>query len=127
MKKAAVVSIILSLALCLFISGCQSNLHQVSVDTEHVSECKGNLYQVHVDAEHVSECKMKSGYRCGEEVTIQLDTITEHYYKVFADGVEVPQDNEKTNMESTYFIFIMPDHDVELVIEDHDVDIPFAP
>ena len=110
MKKAAVVSIILSLVLCLFISGCQ-----------------GNLYRVHVDAEHVSECKMKSGYRCGEEVTIQLDTITEHYYKVFADGVEVPQDNEKTNMESTYFIFIMPDHDVELMIEDHDVDIPFAP
>lgn len=107
MKKAAVVSMILSLILCLFISGCQSN-----------------LYRVNVDAEHASRCKIESGYKCSDEVTIQLETITEHYYKVFADGVEVLQDDEKTNMEYTYFTFIMPDHDVDLIIEDYYVDIP---
>ena len=109
-KKAVVVNIILSLILCLFISGCQSNLHQVSVD-----------------AEHASQCKIESGYVCGDEVTIRLETITEHYYKVFADGAEVLQDDEKTDMEYTYFTFVMPDHDVDLIIEDHYVDIPLPP
>ena len=125
-KKAVVVSIILSLILCLFISGCQSNLHQVSVDAEHASD-QSNLHQVSVDAEHASQCKIESGYVCGDEVTIRLETITEHYYKVFADGAEVLQDDEKTDMEYTYFTFVMPDHDVDLIIEDHYVDIPLPP
>lgn len=110
MKKAVVVNILLCLVLCLFLSGCQNN-----------------RYRVNVDVEHASKCKIDSGYKCGDEVTIRLETITEHYYKVFADGVEISQNDEKTNMEYTYFIFTMPNHDVDLIIEDHDVDIPLAP
>ena len=110
MKKALVVHTLLCLALCFFLTGCRSDRYRVRVDTEHASQCE-----------------IESGYECGDEVTIKPETITEHYYKVFADGAEVLQNDEKTNAEYTYFIFIMPDHDVDLIIEDHYVDIPPAP
>ena len=110
MKKAGVVNILLCLVLWIVLSGCQSN-----------------RYRVHVDIEHASQCKTESGYKCGDEVTIKLEAITEHYYKVFVDGVEVLQNDEKSNMVYTYYTFIMPNHDVDLIIEDHYVDIPLAP
>ena len=130
MKKKRLVILILSivglLVACVF-AGCsgKENSKETS-DTEHeykdISE-----YKVTVDAEHEALCDVGQYYRAGEEVTVKLPTVTEHYYALYVNGEEQQMDHGRSDMEYTYFTFVMPDSDVSIVIEDHSVDIPEAP
>lgn len=111
MKKTVfAVFTVLCLLVPAFLYGCRNDSHTVSVDEEHERICI-------FDSE-------TGKFASGDEVRFKLETVTEQYYSVFADGVEVYPDIEKSDITYTYFSFTMPDHDVSLVIEDHDVDIP---
>ena len=61
----------------------------------------------------------------GEKVTIELETITEHYYVLYVNGVEQSPDETGTNDWSvTCYTFSMPAENVIITIEDRWVDIP---
>lgn len=68
------------------------------------------------------ENTLKSSYAEGEEVTIKLETITEHYYVLYVNGVK--QYAASYDMYYTYYTFTMPAEDVVVKIEDHWVGIP---
>jgi len=68
------------------------------------------------------ENTLKSSYAEGEEVTIKLETITEHYYALYVNGVK--QYAASHDMYYTYYTFTMPAEDVVVKIEDHWVGIP---
>ena len=67
---------------------------------------------------------LKEEYAPGEEVIIKLYTITENYYTVTANGAEIEMDRDTSDMEFTYFKFIMPQEDVSIVIQENPVTIP---
>ena len=68
---------------------------------------------------------LKASYRMGEKVTIELETITEHYYVLYVNGVEQSPDETGTNDWSvTCYTFSMPAENVIITIEDRWVDIP---
>ena len=69
--------------------------------------------------------ELKASYRMGEKVTIELETITEHYYVLYVNGVEQSPDETGTNDWSvTCYTFSMPAENVIITIEDRWVDIP---
>ena len=71
---------------------------------------------------------LKENYSAGEEVVIQLPTITEHYYELYVNGVKQEPDNPVSDdWTYTYYTFTMPNEDVIVRIEDKWVDIPEAP
>lgn len=105
-----IIALVLCLVLTLSMIGCGDKKHNVIIDSQHTSECEVN-----------------TSYLSGEEVSIKLPTITEHYYRLFANGNEILMDMEQSDMIFTYFVFTMPDEDVEVVIEDHWVSIPYSP
>ena len=65
---------------------------------------------------------LKKEYAAGEEVTIQLETLTEHYYVLFVNDVEQTETSIDQNI--TCFTFTMPSEDVLIKIEDRWVNIP---
>ncbi len=69
--------------------------------------------------------ELKSNYQAGEEVTIQLGTVTEQYYILSVNGEE--QQQTYADMNYTYFTFAMPGEDVTIIIDTVSVDIPSAP
>ncbi len=74
------------------------------------------------DYEIVNE--LKEAYSAGEEVTVQLPTITEHSYVLFLNGAKRDMDLARSDLEFTYFVFPMPEEDVLVEIEDRWFDIP---
>lgn len=71
---------------------------------------------------------IKETYLPGETVLIELGTVTEHYYVVRVNGVQLsPDETVSEDWTSTYYTFIMPNKNVMIEIEDRWVDIPLAP
>ena len=56
-------------------------------------------------------------YAAGDEVTIQLATVTEQYYIVYVNGTEIPRDDDASDMEYSFYTFTMPAEDVVVKIE----------
>lgn len=69
--------------------------------------------------------ELEGSYLAGEKITIQLETITEHYYVVTMNGITLPQ--TESSLEYTWFGFRMPDEDVVISITQKGVDIPPTP
>lgn len=112
MKRKLVFTIaVLTIILACALVGCNST----------------KKYKVTVDAEHASDCEVGHSYSAGEEVSVKLPTITEHYYSLYVNEELQQMDRERSDMGYTYFTFTMPDCDVEIRIEDHSVEIPEAP
>jgi len=90
--------------------------------------CTQPRYKVTIVDNYPIINELKSSYAAGEEVTIQLATLTEHYYELFVNGVEQEMDMELSSWDAyTYFTFTMPKEDVLVTIKDVSVDIPEAP
>ncbi|MBQ7864386.1 MAG: hypothetical protein IJ353_07985 [Lachnospiraceae bacterium] len=93
-----------------------------------MTACKQkNTYKVELAGNRRIENELKDAYEAGEKVTIQLGTITEHYYRLYVNGVEQKMDRDASGMMYTYYTFIMPSEHVTVKIEDCYVDIPDAP
>lgn len=84
--------------------------------------CVKREFSVEFADNYPIENEVKATYRAGEEVTIQLGTITEHYYCLYVNGVEQNADRDRLY---TYFTFDMPSKDILIEIEEHYVDIPY--
>ena len=69
--------------------------------------------------------ELEDSYLAGEKITIQLETITEHYYVVTMNGITLPQ--AESSLEYTWFGFRMPEEDVVISITQKGVDIPPPP
>lgn len=69
--------------------------------------------------------ELEDSYLEGEKITIQLETITEHYYVVTMNGITLPQ--AESSLEYTWFGFRMPEEDVVISITQKGVDIPPPP
>ena len=126
MEKQRLLMLNLSVATLLIILscvlvGCSGAVNSNdTVDDEHE-------YEITVDAEHASICDVGQFYPAGEKVIVKLPTVTEHYYSLYVNGEEQQMDHDSSDMEYTYFTFVMPDCDAAIVIEDYSVDIPEAP
>ena len=92
-----------------------------------ITACSLHKYKVEIANDYPIANELKSSYAAGDEVTIRLDTVTEHYYILSVNGVRQDQDRSASDMMFTYFTFIMPAEDVLIEIEDRWVDIPAAP
>ncbi len=89
--------------------------------------CSEKKYKVEfADADRIVN-ELEEAYAAGEEVTIQLETITEHYYVLLVNGEAQEMDMDASDLMYTYFTFTMPAEDVVIEIEGHSVDIPEAP
>ena len=89
--------------------------------------CNQAKYKVEIADNYEISNKLKNAYSAGEEVTIRLETITEHYYVLWVNGIEQEPDRDSSDMMFTYFTFTMPNEDVLIEIEDRWVDIPDPP
>ena len=69
--------------------------------------------------------ELEDSYLAGEKITIQLETITEHYYVVTMNDITLPQ--AESSLEYTWFVFRMPEEDVVISITQKGVDIPPPP
>ena len=69
--------------------------------------------------------ELEDSYLAGEKITIQLQTVTEHYYIVKVNGTAIPQTD--SDLEYTWFSFKMPEEDVVISITQKAVDIPPPP
>ena len=121
MKKWIVFFLILS---CLAgLAACSGNETELANAQE---EETNKVYKIEIADSYPIENTLKSAYEAGETVTIQLSTITEHYYKVYVNGAEQAMDTAASDMTYSYYSFTMPDEDVIIKIEDISVDIPGA-
>lgn len=90
--------------------------------------CAQPKYKVTIADNYPIVNELKNSYGAGEEVTIQLATLTEHYYELFVNGVEQEMNMELSSWDTyTYFTFTMPEEDVLVTIEDRWVEIPEGP
>ncbi len=87
--------------------------------------CGPAKHSITIAEDFPNENELAASYRAGEEVTIKLATITEHYYVLSVNGEA--QRQTSMDMEYTYFTFTMPDEDVLITIDRVGVDIPEAP
>lgn len=93
-----------------------------------MTACKQkNTYKVEIADNRRIENELEDAYEAGKKVTIQLGTVTEHYYRLYVNGVEQKMDRDASDMTYTYYTFHMPSEDVTIKIEDCYVDIPDAP
>lgn len=81
-------------------------------------------YNVKIADNYPIENNIKNTYTAGEQVTIKLATVTEHYYIVYVNGVEQDMDRDASDLTYTYYTFTMPSEDVVVEIEDVSVEIP---
>lgn len=84
-------------------------------------------YKVTITDNYPIANALESTYAPGETVTIQLETITEHYYVLTVNGVAQEMDREASDLTYTYFTFTMPKENVVVEITDQWVTIPPAP
>lgn len=121
MKKWIVFFLILS---CLAgLAACSENETELANAQE---EETNKVYKIEIADSYPIENTLKTAYEAGETVTIQLSTITEHYYKVYVNGAELTMDTAASDLTYSYYSFTMPDEDVIIEIEDVSVDIPGA-
>ena len=99
----------------------------VLICTLGIVGCSKAKYKVEIADNYPIVNKLKSTYTTGEEVTVKLKTITEHYYILSINGVQQEMDRDASDLTYTYFTFTMPDKDVLIQIEDRWVDIPEVP
>lgn len=92
-----------------------------------LSGCKKTEYSVTIADNYPIANTLENTYQSGEQVTIKLETVTEHYYVLKVNGVEQDMDREASDLVYTYFTFPMPNEDVVVQIEDRGVEIPPAP
>ena len=121
MKKWIVFFLILSCFAGL--AACSGNETELANAQE---EETNKVYKIEIADSYPIENTLKSAYEAGETVTIQLSTITEHYYKVYVNGAEQTMDTAASDLTYSYYSFTMPDEDVLIEIEDISVDIPGA-
>ena len=121
MKKWIVFFLILSCFAGL--AACSGNETELANAQE---EETNKVYKIEIADSYPIENTLKSTYEAGETVTIQLSTITEHYYKVYVNGAEQTMDTAASDLTYSYYSFTMPDEDVLIEIEDISVDIPGA-
>ncbi len=101
MKKICMLC--LSLLLVLTIVGCQK------AESNNTGQ-----YSVTILNDYPIKNQLKASYQAGEEVTVELDTVTEQYY-VFCVNDMVCEPS-KSDLSSTYFTFAMPDENVVIDI-----------
>lgn len=119
MKKWIVFFLILS---CLAgLAACSGNETELANAQEKETN---KVYKVEIADNYPIRNTLKSAYEAGEQVTIKLDTITEHYYKVYVNGAEQAMDTAASDLTYSYYTFTMPEEDVLIEIEDVSVDIP---
>ena len=124
MKRTLLILIVLLLCLSVFI-GCDNVLSQNG--GSQTTDSFETLYTVEIaNSENYPILnELKASYRMGEKVTIELETVTEHYYVLYVNGVEQSPDETGTNDWSvTCYTFSMPAENVIITIEDRWVDIP---
>lgn len=119
MKKLIVL--FLTLASLMSLIACSANDTNLAKPQEEESP---EAYKVEIADSYPIENTLKSAYEAGEQVTIKLDTITEHYYKVYVNGAEQAMDTAASDLTYSYYSFTMPEEDVLIEIEDVSVDIP---
>lgn len=122
MKKLIVLVLVLACVLCL-VACTAGDIDNTNPQTETTK----NTYTVEIADNYPIENTLISAYEAGEEVTIKLSTITEHYYIVTVNGTELDFDRDASDMTYTYYTFTMPSKDVLIEITDVSVDIPEAP
>lgn len=122
MKK--LIGIILILVYAVNLVGCLANN---SDNIKPPIETTNTTYKVKIVDNYPIENTLNNAYEAGEQVTIKLSTIMEHYYIVYVNGVEQDFDRDASDMTYTYYTFIMPSKDVLIEIVDVSVDIPDAP
>lgn len=86
--------------------------------------CNKAKYTVEIADNYPIANRLKPNYAAGEEVTVKLETITEHYYVLSVNGDEVEMDRDTSDLTYTYFTFTMPGEDVLIQIADKWVEIP---
>ena len=86
--------------------------------------CNKAKYTVEIADNYPIANRVKPNYAADEEVTVKLETITEHYYVLSVNGEEVEMDRDTSDLTYTYFTFTMPGEDVLIQIEDKWVEIP---
>lgn len=119
MKKWILFFLILS---CLAgFAACSENETELANAQEEETH---KVYKVEIADNYPIRNTLKSAYAAGETVTIQLSTITEHYYKVYVNGAELAMDTAASDLTYSYYSFTMPEEDVLIEIEDVSVDIP---
>ena len=122
---------LLMIIICTFLlPGCDTALPDSSEsssvnDTSDLSEHAYRVEILNADNFDIMN-ELKESYEAGEKVTIQLSTITEHYYLVYVNGVEQARDDLiDDDWTITTYSFIMPNEDVTVKIEDRWVEIPY--
>ena len=122
MKK--LIALVLAFVCVLCLVACSAS------DTDNINpqaETTKNSFKVEIADNYPIENTLKNTYEAGEHVTIKLSTITEHYYIVSLNGIELDVDRDASDMTYTYYAFTMPSEDVLIEIVDVSVDIPEAP
>ena len=122
MKRLIALVLALACALCL-VDCAAGDIDNSNQQTETAK----NTYRVEITDNYPIENTIKSAYEAGDQVTIKLSTITEHYYIVTVNGTELDFDRDASDMTYTYYTFTMPSKDVLIEIADVSVDIPEAP
>ena len=131
MKKALFV--ILTAIFCLaLLCGCAKDDYEKAsfVDDGESDGIKADgYYKVEFKSRDgfAIDFEPKAEYRVGETVEIKLVTVTENYYRVFANREQVPMDEERSDMSFSYFTFIMPAEHVVVSIKSVDAIIPGSP
>ena len=122
MNKVIALVLILACVLCL-VACAAGDIDNTNPQTETTKK----TYMVEIANDYPIENTLKSAYEAGEEVTIKLSTITEHYYILTVNGTELDFDRGASDITYTYYTFTMPSKDVLIEIADVSVDIPEAP
>lgn len=129
MRKFLLPMLVIIICVSLLL-GCDTalpdNSESSSVnDTSDLSEGTYKVEILNADAFDIIN-ELKESYAAGEKVTIQLSTITEHYYLVYVNGVEKERDDLiDGDWTVTTYSFVMPNEDVTVKIEERWVDIPY--
>ena len=89
--------------------------------------CAAKKYQVEVEGRHKLASEIKDSYAAGEEIKLQLETVTGHYYVVSVNGEKQEMDREASDAEYTYYTFTMPEEDILIKIESKWADMQDAP
>lgn len=87
--------------------------------------CAAKKYRVEVEGRHKLASEIKDSYAAGEEIKLQLETVTGHYYIVSVNGEKLERD--ASDAEYTYYTFVMPEEDILIKIESKWADMQDAP
>ena len=77
MKRIALLLVVICILLCL-------------------CSCSEEKYKLEISNDLSVMNEVKSEYPAGEKVTIKLETLTEHYYIVTVNGVEIEMTDRKS-------------------------------